>query len=594
MKALTFLSLFLVSKVEAAFPWTFINAFDKNVLDWMDYTVFQIDSNVDLDLDQLHFDSFLVFNDANQTNHHHHTLKIRNWNISQKVKENQNCNETRGKFVKDPNYSFLIYDETFDPNSNLGPFNCILPLQPYLYVLTKSNGFYLLYELQVYSNSVYLIGKSSWDNSSAIEYSHPDVFARRKNFKGTTVITMSPKSMNLMLDLFELFQAEFNFTPVFDGTVYGQPNKDGSWTGSIGKLMTLEHDLAANDFSFIPERLAVVSPSSHMYKVSRIVVYRSDSNSVGSWNGLFKVLATEFWLAILVSMLTFFVIFVLSIRFTMKGSKIFLSILNSATLIVQAFLGQGFEPDFFIKTHVRFKETFTLQLQLLSFIGAMVFWVYSGCLISFFTFSSDQPPIRYVKDLVNEENFKFYVYNGSTLTDIKNALNSTEAPNCIETIDDRYDGKIEEMVAKDADKQFGVIMESAGFTQILHDYGYDHCNFGTYKLPELKDTRIGWLFPNNSILIRFFNRFMLEHTQNGVIHRLQDRYFKSRIICSIDSFNSIDFQTVTALFVLLTVGVILSVITFGAEKAFLNGQQQNQPSRNVANIHKKKSRSFSI
>ena len=91
MKALTFLSLFLVSKVEAAFPWTFLNAFDKNVLDWMDYTVFQIDSNVDLDLDQQHFDSFLVFNDANQTNHHHHTLKITNWNISQKVKENQNC-----------------------------------------------------------------------------------------------------------------------------------------------------------------------------------------------------------------------------------------------------------------------------------------------------------------------------------------------------------------------------------------------------------------------------------------------------------------------------------------------------------------------
>ena len=590
MKAFIFLSLFLVSKVEA-FPWAFIDAFDKNVLDWIDYTVFQKDSNVDFDLHQ-HFKSFLAFNEANETTNHHHTLKITNWNISQKVNENQNCNETRGKFVKDPNYSFLIYDETFDPNSNLGAFNCILPLQPYFYVLTTFNGYYLLYELQVYSNSLYLIGKSSWNNSSTIEYFHQDVFARRKNLKGTNVTTGGDQK-GFMLDLLDLFQAEFNFTPNYDGDTYGNLQDDGSWTGSIGKMMALEHDVAANDFSLTPDRLAVVTPTNHLYTVSRIVVYRSDSNSVGSWNGLFKVLAKEFWFAILISMLTFLLIFILSIRYTMKGSKIFLSILNSGTIIVQAFLGQGFEPGFFHQTHVRFKQTFILQLQLLSFVGAMVFWVYSGCLISFFTFSSNQPPIRFTKDLVSEENFKFYVFNGATLRDIMRALDldSTQVPNCIDSSIESYDDTIERMEAENADKHVGAIMESGGFTRIIQERGYDHCSFGTYKLPEIKDIRIGWLFPNNSILIRLFNRFLLEHIQNGVIHRLQDHYFKSRTICSIDSFNSIDFHTVTALFVLLSVGVILSIITFGGEKIFFNGQQ-NPPSKKV--LHKKLSRSVSI
>ena len=113
----------------------------------------------------------------------------------------------------------------------------------------------------------------------------------------------------------------------------------------------------------------------------------------------------------------------------MPRSTIALAILDSAALIVKAFVGQGFNEDVFLKSHFGLKKTFVLQLQLLSLVGAMVFWIYSGCLISFFTFSSSGPPINFIKDL-KESPMKFYVWNNSLpFNHIRRSLN--EVPKSI-------------------------------------------------------------------------------------------------------------------------------------------------------------------
>ena len=92
----------------------------------------------------------------------------------------------------------------------------------------------------------------------------------------------------------------------------------------------------------------------------------------------------------------------------MPRSTIALAILDSAALIVKAFVGQGFNEDVFLKSHFGLKKTFVLQLQLLSLVGAMVFWIYSGCLISFFTISPSGLPIIFINDL-KDSPMKFYV-----------------------------------------------------------------------------------------------------------------------------------------------------------------------------------------
>ena len=57
----------------------------------------------------------------------------------------------------------------------------------------------------------------------------------------------------------------------------------------------------------------------------------------------------------------------------MTKSTIALAILNSVALIIKAFLGQAFDENVFLKSHYGLKNTFILQLQLLSLVGAMCF-----------------------------------------------------------------------------------------------------------------------------------------------------------------------------------------------------------------------------
>ena len=114
----------------------------------------------------------------------------------------------------------------------------------------------------------------------------------------------------------------------------------------------------------------------------------------------------------------------------MPKTSIALAILDSAALIVKAFLGQGFDEEVFQKSHYGLKKTFILQLQLLSLVGAMVFWIYSGCLISFFTFSPSAPPINFINDL-RDSPMKFHLMNPSMVyAYVKKAMNN-EVPKSI-------------------------------------------------------------------------------------------------------------------------------------------------------------------
>ena len=169
--------------------------------------------------------------------------------------------------------------------------------------------------------------------------------------------------------------------------------------------------LAAGDFTFTNERLEVVEASTPVTR-SQIQVIYSKTNTQGNLTGLLGVLSTNFWITILGFMFIFFLIFIVTIKYSMPKSTVALAILDSAALIVKAFLGQGFDEEVFQKSHYGLKKTFILQLQLLSLVGAMVFWIYSGCLISFFTFSPSAPPINFINDL-KDSPMKFHIMNPS-------------------------------------------------------------------------------------------------------------------------------------------------------------------------------------
>ena len=130
--------------------------------------------------------------------------------------------------------------------------------------------------------------------------------------------------------------------------------------------------LAASDFTLTNERLEVVEATIPLTR-SQVQVIYSKTSAQGNLTGLLDVLSTNLWITIFGFMFIFFLLFVVTIKYSMPKSTIALAILDSAVLIVKAFLGQGFDEDVFRNSHYGLKKTFILQLQLLSLVGAMVF-----------------------------------------------------------------------------------------------------------------------------------------------------------------------------------------------------------------------------
>ena len=90
-----------------------------------------------------------------------------------------------------------------------------------------------------------MIGSSAFD-SMTVKYSHSDVFKRRSDLNQTSLtlkIVRTEWIDNYLLGIYEMFEDEFNFSPIFEDINYGGKQEDGSWTGAIGKLISGEHDL---------------------------------------------------------------------------------------------------------------------------------------------------------------------------------------------------------------------------------------------------------------------------------------------------------------------------------------------------------------
>ena len=255
MRAYSLGLLALLFQVSRGFqsPWEFLAAFEKDKLDWIDYTAVLIENPDDFEVQFNSSTYYFLFDDPDNNNLSHEYLKLVKWNLSEKLIENDDCNQVKGKFIKDPLLSYVIFDESFDGRlSSFKAFPCILPHQPYFYILTIDQAFYQLYEVQVYSHNILMIG-SSPNDSTIIEHSHSDVFKRRSDFKQTSLTLKTVRTEWIdayNLGIYEMFEDEFNFSPIFEDVGYGKFLQNGSWTGSIRRMISLEHDLGWHLFHF--------------------------------------------------------------------------------------------------------------------------------------------------------------------------------------------------------------------------------------------------------------------------------------------------------------------------------------------------------
>ena len=118
---------FQVSKALQS-PWDFLAAFEKDKLDWIDYTAVLIENPDDFEVQFNSSTYYFLFGDPDDKNLSHEYLKLVKWNLSERLIDNDDCNQVKGKFIKDPLLSYVILDESFDEHlSSFKAFPCILP-----------------------------------------------------------------------------------------------------------------------------------------------------------------------------------------------------------------------------------------------------------------------------------------------------------------------------------------------------------------------------------------------------------------------------------------------------------------------------------
>lgn len=594
MRTLLIFLLFLLLKTKAFyFPWEIIDNVDnKNYLDWFQYNVYHLDKNL---LPKPNFtNSTKFFTTKNTTSKFHFSLRVISLNISEWTRQTK-CSKVsnKGTFIKNPQFSYLLFDEEFESTQQkharkLENFRCLLPFQPYFYILTRNVSAYKLYEAQMYSKRLVLLATSKLDNITDIQYFNTNVYERRSNFNNQSIFTKEVlEGEECMKDVFALFQRKFNFLPKHENgfTAYGSLAPNGSWKGSIGRLINHDYDIAVGEFTITSERLSVIEPGNPLMMAKTELLYRI-SNPKGHWKSLTSVLSMDLWLAIFASMMIFLVIFIITSQ--RKLSLHFISI------ILQAYLAQNFAEIPFWKVYGSKKKALALTLQLLSFLGAIVFWTYSGCLVSFFAFSHSGPPIQSLGDLqINKVKLKVYG-KGATYFSVQKWL--------IENYGDdgksAFDASVEPLEGHvrmadivlgmghgSARNDFGILAESQSHTRNIKSMNLDPCLFGRHKIPELADKPIGWLYPNNSILRVLFNRYTMELQESGVFHQLEKRHFPKESSCPAIPFHRIDLGTVTIVFVIFLFGFMMALLTFLTEK-----YRPPIPSKKPAKMYSTKSR----
>ena len=335
----------------------------------------------------------------------------------------EECNQ-RNHFVKNPQETFLFIKSK--PNEDLNIPNmlfqsCGMRDQPYFFILSKTEKQLFIEEVQVYAKKIVKVSESNlikdyWNiNESSIVSLHQ----RRSNFHGTKVSahfddwvpygylengqflgyngklgTIIVDKLNLTLDL----------KPVKS---YGVKLSNGTFTGTVQDLQYNKIDIAMGSFYQDPERLEVSEGILTVMTSEMKIIFWKNSGSVFIYGLVFS---QEMWLSlmviILISSLYFF--FDLKLNSVSSGTeaRILPLIVFAVVTNVKALFAIGHETP---------TKALSIRFYLFSFglCAAIIFWCYTGLLVSYFTAETGEQPIKDFFDLEGKSNFRLVLFKGT-------------------------------------------------------------------------------------------------------------------------------------------------------------------------------------
>ena len=314
-------------------------------------------------------------------------------------------------FIKDPFSTLLITAKALIISNDLyKKWPCLYPLQPYFFLLVdynESNS--TLFEIQIYSKSIQPFGQFI---GSELKY-FVDIYERRKHFNGTKLrihfdnynpdgYIVDERFVGYNGDLFGILQQTMNFTLVLNPIqMYGVQLPNGSFSGTIRQLHQSETDIAIASYTQLPSRLEVVDPLFTTRRVKNVLFYWKNQNV--STTLYIAVFSRYFWcLVVLTTFLSTLYLSLLIIILKTKKTYYILIPIKSLGLL-----------DFDLNFNFLSLKVFTLSVV---FTSSLLYWCYSGSLISYLTNDNDSPPFNRFEDLLEMPDFKLLMMEGAAPT----------------------------------------------------------------------------------------------------------------------------------------------------------------------------------
>ena len=89
--------------------------------------------------------------------------------------------------------------------------------------------------------------------------------------------------------------------------------------------------------------------------------------------------------------------------------------------------------------------------------------------------------------------------------------------------------------------------------------GADFCKFHDVEFTAGSNIKIGWMYPYQSILQPIFDKYLIEIMEAGIFDRVVEKYQPNQPVCEKNEIVPINIDCVAILFVILSIGIILSL-----------------------------------
>ena len=329
----------------------------------------------------------------------------------------------RNNFVKNPRKTFFFINSKPYEDLNMLLQSCvIMKHQPYFFVLTKIEKRLIIEEVQVYAQRIVKVSEfhlinDYWNiNESSIQSFHQ----RRSNFHGAKASAHiddwvpygyleNGQFLGYNGELGTIIVNELNLTLDLEPVkIYGLKLSNGSFTGTMQDLQYNKIDMAMASFTHIPERFEVSDGAFTVMTQNQKIIFWKHSGSVFIFGLVFS---QELWLSLIATILITSLYFFIDLKLNADARGVEAGILSIISVSIVTNVKALFATGHEIPT-----KALSIRFYLFSYglCAEIIFWCYTGLLVSYFTAETEEQPIATFSDLEGKPNLRLVLLEGTS------------------------------------------------------------------------------------------------------------------------------------------------------------------------------------